>query len=106
MILAEEQFNYGELNDQHKKAAQEVLNLLEIHKDPLIVKELVTKHFQLVPKPKHDHSTSPFLAACEKTNMPANLQGWVEENGTLYPLFVFSGDIREFDKLFYAIKAQ
>lgn len=103
MTLAEEQFNYGDLNDSHKSAAQEILNLLNLYKDPLIVQEMIKKNFELNPKPKYDHSTSPFLAACNEINLPTNIQGWVDDNGTLYPLFFISADVRELDKLFFTI---
>ena len=106
MTLDEPTFNYGELNDNHKDAAKEILNLIQEYKDPLVVEEMIKKHFELAPKPKYDHSQSPFLAACEKINLPANIQGWVDDNGTLYPLFVLSGDIRMLDKLVYIIQTE
>ena len=45
-------FNYDNLNDDHKLAAIEVLDLLDKHQDPLIVAELIKKQFELTPKPK------------------------------------------------------
>lgn len=105
MTLDEATFNYGELNDNHKDAAKEILNLLQEYKDPLVVEEMIKKYFELTPKPKYDHSQSPFLKACADVGLPANLQGWVEDDGTLYPLFVMSGDIRLLDKFVYKVQS-
>lgn len=99
MNVDEEVFNYGELNEDHKKAAIEILNLLQTIKDPDIVSELIKEHFALTTKPKYDHSNSPFLKICEEINLPCNIQGWVEDNGVMYPLFILSGDIRKLDEL-------
>ena len=41
--LSEEMFNYDDLNDEHKKAAVEVLRLMQQHGDPLIVNEIVSE---------------------------------------------------------------
>lgn len=103
MNLDEQTFNYNDLNNNHKDAAKEILNLLQEYKDPLIVEEMIKKQFELNPKPKYDHSDSLFLKTCEKTGLPANLQGWVDDNGTLYPMYFISAEIRELDKLILTV---
>ena len=102
--LDEEVFNYDDLNDQHKKAAVEFLSLLDKHKDPLIVAEIVKKQFDLDPKPKFKPDDSLFVQACIKAGTYVNIQGHVEDDGVLYPVCSITDDIRKLDKLFGEIK--
>lgn len=102
--LDEHVFNYDNLNDQHKEAAAEFLSLLEKHKDPLIVAEIIKKQFELVQKPKFKPDDSLFVQACAKSGMYVNIQGHVEDDGVLYPVCSITDDIRKLDKLFGIIK--
>lgn len=102
--LDEHVFNYDDLNDEHKKAAIEFLSLLEKHKDPLIVTEMVKKQFNLTPKPKFKPDDSLFVQACIKSGTYVNIQGHVEDDGVLYPVCSITDDIRKLDKLFGIIK--
>jgi len=102
--LSEEMFNYDDLNDEHKKAAVEVLRLMQQHGDPLIVNEIVKKNFSLNPMPKASPSDSLFVQACKESGQYVNIQGHVEDDGVLYPVCSITDDIRKLDKLFGVIK--
>lgn len=102
--LDETLFNYDDLNDDHKKAATEFLRLLDQHNDPLIVSELIKKNFDLKPKPKVKPDHSLFVQACQKSGQYVNIQGYVEDDGVLYPICTITDDIRKLDKLFGVIK--
>jgi hypothetical protein len=102
--LDENLFNYDDVNDEHKKAATEFLRLLEQHKDPLIVSELIKKNFKLTPMPKYSPEESLFVQACAKAGQYVNIQGYVEDNNKLYPVCTITDDIRKLDKLFGIIK--
>jgi hypothetical protein len=102
--LDEHLFNYGDLNDEHKKAAKEFLRLLDQHNDPLIVAELIKKNFGLKPKPQVKPEESLFVQACAKSGQYVNIQGHVEDDGVLYPVCSITDDIRKLDKLFGIIK--
>ena len=102
--LSEELFNYDNLNDEHKKAAVEILRLMQQHGDPLIVNELVKKNFALDPMRKINPEESLFVKACKEGGQYVNIQGHVEDNGVLYPVCSITDDIRKLDQLFGVIK--
>jgi len=96
-----EQFDYGSITDEHKKVAEEIINIIEKFNQPLLC-ELIKQKFQITPIKTYDLDDSIFIQYCKKANIVTTTQGFLVEGIDLdaikYPLIALSGDIRELNK--------
>lgn len=100
-------FDYGSLNDDHKKAAEEIASLAEHHGMSMFA-ELIKTRFQVKEIPKYDISQSEFVKYCEKAGLNLAIQGFIREgtepNIIQYPLMTLCDDVRKLEKLVEVIK--
>jgi hypothetical protein len=96
----EDQFNYEEINDDHKKAALEIARLVEkFHGGDIAM--LIKQKFDLVEKTRYDITESPFFKLAKDSGIQINVHGWIEEGGAKvhYPLITMCDDIRKFHNM-------
>jgi hypothetical protein len=98
-----EPFNYALINDEHKLAAEEIVNLCNQLGQPMIA-EVIKNKFELIDRPKYDMEQSDFVKACSEIGIYCSIQGHRIDNGVEYPMVVINEDIRTFEKLFTHIK--
>lgn len=95
-------FDYGSLNEDHKKAASEIARLLEDNGNEMIA-ELIKSKFQLTEPVRKKPEESIFVRACLENNIHCSIQGWVAHgigpDAVHYPLISISEDVRVLDKL-------
>jgi len=100
-------FDYGFINDDHKKAAEEIAALAE-QQGMTMFAELIKTRFQVKEIPKYDISNSKFVQYCEKADLRLVTQGFlregIEPDVIQYPLMVLCDDIRRLEKLVEVIK--
>lgn len=100
-------FDYGSLNDDHKKAAEEIASLAEQHGMSMFA-DLVKTRFQVKEIPKYDISQSEFVKYCDKAGLHLGIQGFIREGGEpdiiQYPLMTLCDDVRKLEKLVEVIK--
>jgi hypothetical protein len=101
-------FDYGDIKEEHKEAAAEIINLLN-QQGLGLVGEMIKVKFKLKEVPKYDPASSPFVAACAEAGVYCAIQGYIQEgvepNLIQYPLMAICEDIRKFEKLIPIIKA-
>lgn len=91
-------FDYRNINDDHKKAAEEIANILADSGQPML-SELVKLRFEVVERPKYNLNDSPFIDFCKKAGLHFVIQGYTVENGIEYPMITICEDIRKLNKL-------
>ena len=100
-------FDYGDINDDHKKAVEEAIKYLqEKGVDKGTLDDLKLK-FQIESLPKFDFNKSLMVQFCKKNNISIIEQGFVTEtkNGKtiLYPMCGIVEEVRVLDRLFESI---
>ena len=98
-----ENFDYGSINDEHKKTIEEVIKLAKEQNNEIFAEFLALK-FGIKPLPQFDLNDSEFINICKKTNMVYTLQGDVIDNGIRYPIVSIMHDIRFLDQWIKDIK--
>jgi hypothetical protein len=91
-------FDYRSLNEDHKKAAEEIANILSGMGQPMLA-ELVKLKFEVIDRPKYNLNDSPFIDFCKKAGLHFTIQGYTIDNGIEYPLVTLCEDIRKLNKL-------
>ena len=100
-------FDYGDINDDHKKAVEEAIKYLqEKGVDKGTLDDLKLK-FQIESLPKFDFNKSLMVQFCKKNNIAIIEQGFVTETKdgktTLYPMCGLVEEVRVLDRLFESI---
>lgn len=100
-------FNYGDLNDHHKEAAEEIANLVAGAGNEML-SELIKQRFKVVSIPRYDIKESKFAQACIESGIFPSVQGYLQEGDGLdkfeYPLVGVTEDVRKLEKLYEYIK--
>jgi hypothetical protein len=93
MSKVQQVFNYDTINETHKEAAEEIVDILKsIGAD--IQAELVSKKFKLVEPTRYKLSESAILKLLEQHGMPINIQGYTTENDMQYQIVNVMADVR------------
>tara|TARA_B100000925_G_scaffold288162_1_gene268656 strand:+ start:1937 stop:2323 length:387 start_codon:yes stop_codon:yes gene_type:complete len=100
-------FDFGEIKDEHKKAVEEAIKILqEKGVDKGTLDDLKLK-FQIESLPKYDFNKSLMVQFCKKNNINIIEQGFVTETKDgktkLYPMCAIVEEVRVLDKLFGSI---
>jgi hypothetical protein len=99
-------FDYGNLTDEHKAAANAIMELmLEWRHDDLA--EVIKNKFRLVENARAQVEDHEFFNACKKAGIVISIQGHVadlSQGGLEYPVITVSDDIRKFFQLYNIIK--
>jgi len=102
-------FDYGSLNDDHKKAAEEIVFILRTIGQDFIA-ESISQRFKLVEPKKFNLEDSKFFQSCREAGIYINIQGFLVDHSdpekTEYPIISLSEDVRNFDRLYETIKNQ
>ena len=102
-------FDYGCINEQHKEAIQEVVDLARASGNEVFA-ELLKHKFQLVEPVRVDHTTSEFYKKCQENDIKVWLMGYVQEGGgndpsiPYHPVISITEDARKIEKLVESIK--
>lgn len=86
-------FNYDKINETHKEAAQEIVDVLK-SVGAEIQAELVSKKFKLVEPTRYKLSESTILKLMEQHGMPVSIQGYTTENDMQYQIVNVIADVR------------
>ena len=96
--MKEELFDYGSINDQHKKAIFEVMMLAKQFGHDNFAEFLKFK-FEIVEPNRYNLNESEFIQACEKNQVQYNIQGYVKNSldpdAVHYPIVSITEDIRK-----------
>jgi hypothetical protein len=91
-------FDYGNINKDHKDAAEEIANYLTELGQPMFA-ELIKQKFKVVERPKYNLEESPFIQSCRKAGIYCAIQGYTLDNNIEYPLVTVCEDIRKLNNL-------
>lgn len=93
-----EMFDYGSITEQHKAAAQEIVDLCK-NMDQLMLAELIKHKFQLVEPNRYNMEESSFVKACSDADIFVSIQGYIAEGEGAeqkqYQVVSVTGDIRK-----------
>ena len=103
MSQQKELFNYGEIKDEHKDAADECANILQNMNHPELA-ELIRKQFKIIENKKFDFKDHPFVKATEQAEVFCSVQGFVSDNEIDYPIIGITEDVRKIMNLYKCIK--
>jgi hypothetical protein len=96
-------FDYGNIKEEHKDAAIEIISILEKLGQGGITSELIKQKFEITEIPKYDVNTSTFGNFCKQKNIFVATQGWIIEGEGLekkqFPMVSVNVDIRKLDEL-------
>ena len=96
-------FDYGDIKNEHKEAAQEIAGLLEQYNLGNIAEDIRLK-FKIQEIPKYKFDDHPIVDALKEAGLYIAAQGFLrqtDESGPIdYPLIVLSDDCRKFEKLY------
>jgi hypothetical protein len=96
-------FDYGNIKEEHKDAAIEIISILEKLGQGGITSELIKQKFEITEIPKYDVTKSTFGNFCKQKDIFVATQGWVTEEENLekkqYPYVSVNEDIRKLDDL-------
>ena len=102
-----EPFDYGNIKQEHKVAAEEIAALAYQIGQPMLA-ELIKLKFEIVEIKKYDLEQSEFLNSIKSAGIPWSVQGaMVEGEGVdkiQYPLITINQEIRTLDAWFKSIK--
>jgi trimethylamine:corrinoid methyltransferase-like protein len=86
-------FNYDKINDTHKEAAQEIVDILKTCGAEMQA-ELISKKFKLVEPIRYKVTDSEILMALRSHGLPVTVQGFIKEGDVEYPIVNVIGDVR------------
>jgi len=96
-------FDFGNIQKEHKDAANEIILLLKNMGVNELVCELIKQKFNIIDIPTYDVKTSVFGNFCKEKNIFVATQGWIVEGVDLqakkYPICSVNEDIRKLDDL-------
>jgi hypothetical protein len=93
MPKMQEVFNYDKINDVHKEAAQEIIQILK-STGAEIQAELISKKFKLVEPVRYRLSDSYILKALQENGLHVSVQGFSAEHDMEYQIVNVIGDVR------------
>ena len=96
-------FNYGNLTQDHKDAAEEICKILE-NSNQTSLSDLIKEKFEIKPKNRFDPKDSEFIKFAEKYRIGFGIVGFVADGNQEWPIIGFSEDIRKLDIMFNEIK--
>jgi hypothetical protein len=92
-------FDYGTINSEQKKVAEEIAQLALQMNQPMLA-ELIKQKFKIVDIPLYDISKTNFINKCKEINVKPSIQGYILEDNLKYPILCLNEDIRTLEKLF------
>ena len=96
-------FDYGNIKEEHKDAAVEIISLLQKTGGNDLVCELIKQKFEIKEIPKYDVNTSTFGNFCKQKDIFVATQGWIVEGEGLekkqFPIVCINVDVRKLDEL-------
>lgn len=102
-------FDYGAINDHHKEAIQEVIDLARNTGNEMFA-EVLKHKFQLVEPIRVDYKETAFYKACTENDIKVWTMGYVQDGGgndpsiPFYPVVSITEDIRKIQKLVETLK--
>jgi hypothetical protein len=100
-------FDYGDITEEHKEAAEEIANILSREGHANLADQIKSR-FKVEEVPTYNLEESEFMKYCKEAGIFISLQGWIKDLGgddTLqYPLCALNEDIRVLNKLVETIK--
>jgi len=95
----EKVFNFGQLNDDHKAAAQEILRVCRnLGYEEMV--DNIQSRFELEDIPVYEIGDDhPLLVKLNSLGMSYSIQGYTRDNGIDYPYITLCEDIRKFEDL-------
>jgi hypothetical protein len=100
-------FDYGSLNEDHKKAAAEICELLRQAGNEVMA-GAISQRFKLEEPVRFDHTSTEFANACARANIFLGVQGYVfshdDPEKIHYPIVSISEDIRKLQDLVNVLK--
>lgn len=97
MKKIKEIFNYDNINDAHKEAAEEIVDILKSAGAELQA-ELIKKKFKLVEPVRYNLKESEILKKMSDLKIPVTVQGWVKEGDIEYQIINAVADIRKWEE--------
>jgi hypothetical protein len=102
-------FDYGSINDDHKAAAEEIVELLRQLGIELPIK-VISERFKLVEPNRFDFTQTEFYKVCREVDVFLGVQGFVVNHAdpekTEYPIVSITEDIRKLENLLQFIKSK
>lgn len=92
-------FNYDKINEVHKEAAQEIVDILK-STGAEIQAELISKKFKLVEPTRYKLSDSKILMELQNTGLPVSTQGFIKEGDFEYQIVSVIGDVRLWNEFY------
>ena len=100
-------FDYGSINEDHKKAAEEIAGLVKSFGQNDLA-EIIKQRFKVQEPKRFDLSQSKFFEVCQAAGIYCAVQGWIQVGTDIdnvhYPLVGVSEDIRKLDSRVEHIK--
>jgi hypothetical protein len=102
-------FDYGAINDHHKEAIQEVIDLARNTGNEMFA-EVLKHKFQLVEPIRVEYKDTAFYKACTENDIHVWTMGYVQDGGgndpsiPFYPVVSITEDIRKIEKLVETLK--
>ena len=93
----EQLFNYRNIKQEHKEAAEEISNILSETGHPELA-VLIKQRFDVIEKNYFSLENSIAFQKCCQHNINCAVQGHVLENGVHYPVVTICEDIRKLDQ--------
>lgn len=101
-------FDYGSLNDDHRAAAQEIVEILQSMGNDHVA-HAISHRFKLKEPNRMDHTKTKIFEACQTADIFLGLQGFLVDHSdpdkTEYPIVSISEDIRKLETLYNIIKS-
>ena len=102
-------FDYGNITDDHKAAAEEIIGLLRQLGIDLPTR-VIAERFKLVEPNRFDFTQTDFYKVCREADVFLGVQGFVvnhdDPQKVEYPIISISEDIRKLENLFHWIKSK
>lgn len=99
--MNKELFDYGSINEEHKKVVLEIMELAKQSGNDVFA-EFIKHKFQIVEPKKYDLAESKFVEACEKHNFKYHVMGYVVDgtnpDSIHYPIVSITEDIRKLEE--------
>jgi hypothetical protein len=87
-------FDYRNISDDHKEAAQEICGILKQHGHDLTA-ELIRQRFELVEQKVFDHVNLDVIQDMIDAGIYCNVQGFIKEGDINYPMIAICEDVRK-----------
>lgn len=95
-------FNYRDIKEEHKEAAEEIANMLtDAGQTELAI--LIKQRFKIVEQNYFALEDSVAFQKCKQYNINCAVQGHILDNGIHYPMVAICEDIRKLDQFIQSI---